>query len=37
MHDLFVEPSKKWANTIVDDIGHFETTLNLYFEKLKGL
>ncbi len=37
MHDLFVEPSKKFAHTIVKDIGHFEITLNNYFEKLKQL
>ena len=37
MHDLFVEPSKKFAHTIVKDIGHFETVLNNYFEKLQKI
>ncbi|MGZ3690355.1 MAG: uridine kinase [Pseudobdellovibrio sp.] len=37
MHDLYVEPSKRHAHTVVKDIGHFETTLQNYFEKLKGL
>lgn len=37
MHDLFVEPSKHHAKTVVKDIGHFEVTLNNYFEKLRKL
>jgi uridine kinase len=35
MHDLYVEPSKKFAETIVKDVGHFEHVLNSYFEKLR--
>lgn len=34
MHDLFVEPSKEHARTIVKDIGHFENVLLSYFDKL---
>jgi uridine kinase len=37
MHDLFVEPSKAFANTIVKDVGHFDLTLNNYCEKLRKL
>jgi uridine kinase len=34
MHDLYVEPSKKFAETIVKDVGHFDHVLNNYLEKL---
>jgi uridine kinase len=34
MHDQFVEPSKAFANTLIKDIGEFETSLQLYHEKL---
>lgn len=34
MHDMFVEPSKKFAETIVKDVGHFEHVLNSYLDKL---
>jgi uridine kinase len=37
MHDLYVEPSKKFAETVVKDAGHFEHVLNSYFEKLQAL
>lgn len=37
MHDLFVEPSKKFAKTIVKDAGHFDNTLKTYCEKLRNL
>ena len=37
MHDLFVEPSKKFANTIVNDVGQFNDVLNDYFQKLMKL
>jgi uridine kinase len=34
MHDLFVEPTKKFANTIVNDVGQFNDILDEYFKKL---
>lgn len=33
MHDLFVEPSKEFANFIVKDLGNFETAMELYLKK----
>lgn len=35
MHDLYVEPSKKFAKTIVYDVGFFDQVLNMYCEKFK--
>lgn len=37
MHDLYVEPSKVYANTIVKDMGHFDLILNNYCERLRQL
>jgi uridine kinase len=37
MHDMYVEPSKKYAQTIVQDVGHFENVLQKYFEKLQKI
>jgi uridine kinase len=37
MHDLYVEPSKKFAETIVKDVGHFEHVLNSYLEKFQRI
>lgn len=37
MHDKFVEPSKIYANTIVKDIGQFESTLEQFCNKLAKL
>ena len=37
MHDLFVEPSKQFAHTVVEDIGHFESVLEQYTQKLLKL
>lgn len=37
MHDLYVEPSKVFAKTIVKDVGHFDLTLNNYCERLRQL
>ena len=37
MHDLYVEPSKKFAEIIVKDAGHFDHVLNNYIEKLQGI
>lgn len=34
MHDLYVEPSKTFATTIVKDVGYFDQILNTYCEKL---
>ncbi len=34
MHDLFVEPSKVHAHTLVHDIGSFETSLEEYVRRL---
>ncbi len=33
MHDLFVEPSKEFANFIVKDLGNFETAIELYLRR----
>lgn len=35
MHDLYVEPSKKFAKTLVNDIGIFDSILKNYCEKLR--
>ncbi len=37
MHDLFVEPSKHFASTVVKDVGHFEQVLENYFHKLSQI
>ncbi len=37
MHDLYVEPSKAHAHTIVDDINGFAGAIKRYAEKLKNL
>ena len=37
MHDLFVEPSKNFARTVVCDVGEFEGVLEDYCGKLKPL
>jgi uridine kinase len=37
MHDQFVEPSKAFANTVVRELGHFESVLAHYLQKLKAL
>lgn len=37
MHDLFVEPSKRYASTVVKDVGHFEQVLEAYFHKLSHI
>jgi uridine kinase len=34
MHDAYVEPSKRFANTTVCDVGEFDGVLKSYFEKL---
>lgn len=36
MHDLFVEPSKAFATTVVSDIGEFDGVLESYRQKLSG-
>lgn len=36
MHDLYVEPSKKFAKRIVTDVGHFETVLAEYVLKMRN-
>lgn len=35
MHDQFVEPSKRFANTIVRELSEYESILNEYCNKLK--
>ena len=37
MHDLFVEPSKSHAHTVVDDINGFAAALNRYTTELRKL
>lgn len=37
MHDQFVEPSKKYANTVVHDVGEFDQILKVYVDKLSQL
>ena len=37
MHDQYVEPTKAFANCVVVDAGHFETTLEDYSKKLSQL
>jgi uridine kinase len=37
MHDQFVEPSKAFAHTVVKELGHFDTVLVRYCNKLRGL
>lgn len=34
MHDQYVEPSKEFANTVVNDVGYFEQILNDYSQRL---
>lgn len=36
MHDQFVEPSKKFANTVVRELSEYESVLNEYCAKLKN-
>ncbi len=35
MHDLYVEPSKAYAKTVVNDVGIFDQILSSYCEKLQ--
>ena len=35
MHDQFVVPSKAYADTVVTDLGQFDSTLETYYLKLK--
>ncbi len=35
MHDLYVEPSKKYARNLVKEVGEFSTALHDYCEKFK--
>ncbi len=35
MHDQFVEPSKVFAQTVVNDLGEFDAALELYYLKLQ--
>ncbi len=37
MHDQFVEPSKVFADTVVKDLGEFDSALETYCSKLKAL
>ncbi len=37
MHDLFVEPSRRHATTIVSDHGGFNEVMNLFYKKLSVL
>lgn len=37
MHDQFVEPSKKFAHTVVQDVGEFDHILKFYIDKLSQL
>lgn len=37
MHNMFVEPSKQYANTIVKDHGDYHETIEYFLEKLKKL
>lgn len=37
MHDQFVEPSKKYANTIVKELSEYDAVLKKYCEKLKKM
>lgn len=37
MHDQFVEPSKVFANTLVTEVGEFDSMLESYCEKLRKL
>lgn len=34
MHDLYVEPSKVFADTVVNDVGYFDQILKSYCQKL---
>lgn len=37
MHDQYVEPSKKFAQNLVKEIGEFDDVLDQYCQKLQKL
>lgn len=37
MHDLFVEPSRRYANTVVEDLGRFESVLAQCCQRLQRI
>ena len=36
MHDQFVDPSLRFANTVIKDLGDYQNHLELYFQKLSS-